>query len=799
MPVRKDDIYKISGQLIFLLFLVGAAVLALPANAAAASGEVSASVLTVRSGPGTTYSVAGYLYQGTEINIIEESAGWYRIRFGNLYGWVSSQYVETSQKTPANMEPDKHDTGELFGIIVQDGPVNLRSGPSTSHSVIGMANNKERLSVIALAETEGWYQVRLANGQTGYVAGWLVKRESKPTQDAPNSADKPLSVFINGTKLSFDVPPIIENGTTLVPARAVFEALGVSVQWDQATSTVIAYNDLISVVLPIGATTATVNGKGREMGVPAKIIDDRTLVPLRFIAEAFEGEVEWNEKDRTITVRTQLEPDNGKNRVASVVVKENLVNLRTGPDITCETIDQACSGEKLYVLAEDNGWYQVSRAGKPAWVAGWVVDVAWEAGEPLTPQEPEENQPDSLTPASGEVVYSVQKDEKGLTIVVEAGTDVEPVIIKDDKTILLTYKNCKFKGQPVVFEPPGRQFIKISGYNVDNDAAVKIELPPGIEYSLRGERGSKQTISIPNSIVSVSREVCGTTGEIILIYTLAPCTYTAELKENGLEVYLESVAMGNVRETYEYVVSNLLEKMAIKQTDGRTPGTNLKIKTDKPFDYTIFQEEGTNELNIVLTIKSVEPSSRQKEFSIMLDPGHGGEDPGATCSNIKEKDINLSVALKAGELLAEKGIKVRYTRNSDVYLSLQERAILANQSNPDVFVSIHCNSFYLSDRNGTETYFYAPWDNEDLVQQRDQRIRLANLLQQCLVKELKRDNRGVKEAQFTVLKETKMPSALAELAFISNDEERRLLQQERFQERAARALADAIYEYFYPR
>jgi len=111
-----------------------------------------------------------------------------------------------------------------------------------------------------------------------------------------------ISVKLNGSQLSFDVPPTLDNGRTLVPLRAIFEAIGADVKWDGDTQTVTATKDGTVVALTIGSKTAYKNNGPVELDVPGKIINQRTLVPLRFVGEAFGSNVVWDGNTRTITI-----------------------------------------------------------------------------------------------------------------------------------------------------------------------------------------------------------------------------------------------------------------------------------------------------------------------------------------------------------------------------------------------------------------------------------------------------------------------------------------------------------------
>jgi hypothetical protein len=108
------------------------------------------------------------------------------------------------------------------------------------------------------------------------------------------AADPAVSVVIDGQAITFDVPPIIDNGRTLVPLRAIFEKMGATVSWNDTTKTASAVKGEITVVVAIGSASPTINGVVKTIDVPAKIVNSRTLAPMRFVCEAFGGTVSWN-------------------------------------------------------------------------------------------------------------------------------------------------------------------------------------------------------------------------------------------------------------------------------------------------------------------------------------------------------------------------------------------------------------------------------------------------------------------------------------------------------------------------
>lgn len=152
----------------------------------------------------------------------------------------------------------------------------------------------------------------------------------------------------------------------------------------------------------------------------------------------------------------------------------------------------------------------------------------------------------------------------------------------------------------------------------------------------------------------------------------------------------------------------------------------------------------------------------------------------------READVNLAVAIKIGEELRRENISPIFTRTKDVSVSLKKRVTQANTAGAAAFVSVHCNSAGDAKAHGTEAYHYtgsAPGK------------RLAAAMNRRIYKATGLFNRGVKSAGFYVLRRTEMPAALIELAFISNEKEERLLGQEEFQTKIARAIAEGVVEY----
>ena len=196
-------------------------------------------------------------------------------------------------------------------------------------------------------------------------------------------------------------------------------------------------------------------------------------------------------------------------------------------------------------------------------------------------------------------------------------------------------------------------------------------------------------------------------------------------------------------------------------------------------------------------LKKLNPTKRV----VVIDAGHGGTDPGAQTAGVKEKDLNLKVAKKVRAKLVSAGYEVIMTRTTDVFVALSERARIANISSADIFVSIHTNSFN-SISKGIETFSYNGSGNaKNLVVANDpDRLLKSSLLseaiQDALLEETGAYDRGDKEANFHVIRETGMAAVLTEMGFIDNASERSKLVNNNYQGKIADGIVQGIKNYF---
>ncbi len=222
-------------------------------------------------------------------------------------------------------------------------------------------------------------------------------------------------------------------------------------------------------------------------------------------------------------------------------------------------------------------------------------------------------------------------------------------------------------------------------------------------------------------------------------------------------------------------------------------------------------------------------------FTVVINAGHGGKDPGCLGSKAKEKDVALSVALKVGNYIKEnmKDVKVIYTRSTDVFVELDERTAIANRNKADLFISVHCNAadnkavfgsetytigmhktegnldvamrenaVILKEDNHKEKYQFDPYSIISYIKMSNfqsanqtKSIDFATKVQKQFQERVNRENRGVKQSGFLVLWKTAMPAALIEIGFLTNATEQEYLKTDNGQTYIASGIYRAFKEY----
>lgn len=257
-------------------------------------------------------------------------------------------------------------------------------------------------------------------------------------------------------------------------------------------------------------------------------------------------------------------------------------------------------------------------------------------------------------------------------------------------------------------------------------------------------------------------------------------------------------------------------------------GARITVELNPYVEYKVEEKPGS--ILLIFSVKEVAEEEYQRKIHvIVIDPGHGGKDPGAIAHGVKEKDIVLKIAKKLKKKLEKAGFKVYLTRDRDVFVPLMKRAEFANKVKCDLFISLHCNYSKGARARGIETYFLSQartkWERavaafensvikyeieedqdtmdilkmilgdmaqyEFLKESQD----LAFFIQESMVRRTRRIDRGVKQAGFYVLRGVYAPSVLIETAFLSNKSERKLLRDEKFLDRVAEGIKEGIVKF----
>lgn len=558
---------------------------------------------------------------------------------------------------------------------------------------------------------------------------------------ASSTPPSEVKVLVDNQEIYFDVPPAIENGRALVPLRAIGEALGALVTWEERSKTVIMAKGNITIKLIIGNNIAYKNTEKVILDAPAKIIRDRTIVPLRFVSEALGAKVRWDSASRLININIPAEEERlgGK-----LIVEGDLVNVRSGPGISHDILTQVSRGTRLPALDRNADWYQVQLpGGKMGWIVSWYVKED-AAPSPASPEIPEKTGDENKKAGSEEQKESDngQAGQTKATTKDNNGTTPLGVSIGNEENKRTEPDKQDNNKQTAI--------IKVTVNQENEVTMVKITSDQKIIYKIFRLRA-------PDRLV-------------MDIYNVSPADLPASQNINSKAISTLRIGWFSRDPDITRLVFDLKEQALYK--------VETSLQQDK--------------ITLDIFIPNIKDTLKGK--IIVLDPGHGGVDPGAIGQTLglKEKDVNLEVARRAARLLNSYSAKVILTRSGDEYIDLGERTQKANSMHADLFISIHMNANSSTQLKGTSTYYtLRSKDAERLTKSR----QLAGHIQNALLSTLQLDDKSIRQADFVVLRETTMPAVLIEAAFLSNPEEEKLMATEQFWENVAQAIVQGIGNY----
>jgi len=608
---------------------------------------------------------------------------------------------------------------------------------------------------------------------------------------------KPIEIYINQQKIDSDTPPVIIDGRTLVPLRVISENLGADVYWNNEERTVRVSTSAKVIMLKIDDKTAYINEQQIQLDVPATIINNRTMVPLRFIGEALGAEVFWNNDTRTVTINKRSAKITGFSY--EQVNGNPSVVLRGDDRLEYEIIGSDKKQLALDVKAEigtmDNALYVYDEVVNKAIMGIVQMDPA------ITRV---------VIDLKNDIPYQISISENGKSIIISFTNSVNNVQIdrhgRDLEVAIETTRRSEFNY--FLLSNPDRLVLDINGAllnakapevpqndYVDNirlgqfstnpdTVRVVFDLKDAVNYQVFQD--DKRIMVVFSEAATIEDIDISSESDKTVISIEADGNISYELKQDRVNkqliIVIPGVAIDKslMRKDVIDVGDGIVKDIVINKVKGST-NYNLELVVNL-YSYTGCKLETTPPSS---SIELLVYKSPLKNRTIVVDPGHGGTDPGAVVGNYQEKDFNLAIGLKLKKILEEQGAKVLMTRESDITVDLRARAGIANEINADVFVSIHHNSGS-SSATGTETLYYPSSEKK----------ALAQALQKALVRTLGLKDRGIVERPgLVVTRETNMPSALVEVAFLTNSNDLQLIITDSFQQKVAQAIAEGIVDF----
>ena len=662
------------------------------------------------------------------------------------------------------------------------------------------------------------------------------------SMDGKRYTVKEVPVVMDGQAIYSNAPAFIHptNDYTLVPIRFIAERYGANVDWDQKSKTVAVNPKGKEIKMTINSKDVYINGKKKVLDgeTTPKLVtfsnkDSRTMVPLRFISETLGYEVGWDNNKKVPFINTIGSEDTNKDTDKNVNTRE----------ITNVSIEKGSTNKpKVKINGTKNLKYSTKTLENPNRL---VIDID-DARLSLKDNISFENGVGSINVNSNLISkidvsqFSTTPDKVRITIHLTEKANFDIVTSDDGKSLILSFVKKVGKiekeiidgkealvihneGRPetkvMKFNNPERivldlmdssleggnyleydynvgfiKKVRVSQFTPDNlykpnDRIVRVvlDVKKGInDPNVKIDTYDNKIVIIPETsiweIINYSTEG---NNRLVSINANKETDYDVEYDSYGKTMTI-SIPSKNIdlKEDYLSIKDGLINDISVKEIGD---STKIIINFRRGIDYTILSK--TKDRKITVKIKrdeNVKPSDRV----IVIDPGHGGKDPGAVQNGVKEKDINLSVSQKLDAGLKTEGYTTIMTRDTDTFIELKDRAKIANDEQVDIFISIHSNSHTNGDIDGIQVLYNTSKKDADS-------LSLANTIMDELVKGTGAKSKGVIERpRLVVLNQTKMPAVLIELGFISNPQEAQKLNDSAYQDLLVESIIKGIERYF---
>ncbi|MTI68585.1 MAG: AMIN domain-containing protein [Firmicutes bacterium] len=633
---------------------------------------------------------------------------------------------------------------------------------------------------------------------------------------------KKINVLVNGEPIKSDVPPVLYNERTLVPVRFVANYLNADIKWNGEDKEVYIKTALDEILLTIDSSDVIINGEKRKISynVPAKIINDRTMVPLRFVSEALGFKVGWDQSTWTGTLEYEVEEITDIEVVEDEDYLPKIIVSSTG-----EIGHKEIYLEEPYRLVIDIPTSKIDKDlldGK----AEYSIDVDEYPIEEIRAGQFKEN------PAITRVVIDLERF---------VGYNIKDV--KDNKLeISFTNRVVEFKKDEI----DNREAIIIENTNLPEYNIMRLSNPDRIVLDFMDSilESDKSSIDIetdfikgirtsqfsPDSFYNENDKIVRAVLDVKALDKRP--NFSIETDDEDIIVYVDNEGFENIsykkedirgffeidlkkRTNYEVEYNDKSNIMSIKVRSSKIDVDNGMILIDDSLVDNMVIENSGGYKNIDILFKNnisydVDSRSRDDEIEIevvsksnkyndkliVIDPGHGGSDPGAISptEHIYEKILTLKVAKYLKSELESLGFNTLMTRDSDEFVGLYDRSDIANNNNADAFISIHFNAHDNPEIDGIQTLYCPAYYNEEKL---GDNYPFAETVHNNLLETLGLFDRDIKRRpKLVVTRETKMVAALAELGFLTNPEDEKIITTDEYYKKAAKALANATVEYF---
>ena len=630
-------------------------------------------------------------------------------------------------------------------------------------------------------------------------------------------AAKEVKIEIDGKAMvPKDMPAVIIDGRTMLPMRQIAQELGCEVNWNEAAKQIYVMRGSDIIVFTVDSKTGYENGKEFTMDVPATIVNDRTMLPVRALADALHLNIKWDDPNRIVSIQSgdtvvkdePKAPESGQTTAGTLTGIQTPSEKDADQTFTIQADGPMGRYEKTFVddqkIVLD---FYGAKSSLPSEITKTNSDIV--TGIRTATHE---NNGDSFTRVvfdlSGKKDYEVTQsaDTKNITISFGKTTvDKISAVHSQNKDIITIGGTGSYGASVAMTADPQRIVVTIP--NCQSNLSDKINTAE-LQYVLDGK-------------VDTSK---GNTVELVLaVEDLVQYSYREETQNLILEIYPTTLKNMRYDKNANVLYLDKKDKIdtgSVKFEDHYLDGyfdVTLSGDYESDYGYGTYDVKGTVVENIEVSTKGGNTTFRFKQNRIsayevtaegdsyairvknpkevydkvlLLDAGHGGKDPGTSGNGMQEKNLNLTIAQKIAQKLQGSGIKVYMTRDSDVYPENSTRAKTANDI-ADLMVSIHMNSGPET-ANGTET-LYQVHANDNGARLTSK--QLAEILQGKVVSATGNTNRGAKLwTDVLILNRTTVPAVIVEVIFITNTGDALKISNPSYQDQVAQAIADGIQE-----